>query len=204
MKKKKYYIEDCLCLTTKRAIRSIYGITINRDYGKDLERPDIIYEYNDIGEVPFLLVTVGENDPEKIVYDPFVTNHGEQNYLICNGCGIRHSKLYLKPDGHTFRCLKCFELTSKGFKPSSYQSAFVRKAEKITRLADKQDDMIDRIWKRDIETKKYAELIADCTKIGLKGLVADLKDLEKVVKNRRPRRKKKPLPPSFNWGIHFI
>ncbi|MEI6191266.1 MAG: hypothetical protein WCP24_02785 [bacterium] len=198
MKKKKYYIEDCFCLFPLRVRRMLHDLD---NYGRKTDhlRKDISYDTEEIDGQWFVLITIEGHEQQRVTLNPSLNNPSEGNYFICDGCKKMCGKLYLLPGGCTFRCQECHRLTYKGFRPSSRQDMFVRKAERIIRLAESQDDMIDRIWKRDIETKKYAELIADCTKVGLKRLVADLKDLEKVVKNRRPRRKKEPIPQPFIW-----
>lgn len=186
---KKIFIENCFCLTDKRVGKSLSMLITSIDHNNDFERPDILYDYNDSNIVPILTVTVGKNIPEVINYDPFETTYGQRNYFICNGCGTRHTKLYLKPHGHIFRCKDCFALKYETFNPSSAQGRFLKQVKKVLKLVQRQAEMTSRIWYRDVYTKRYSKFLDDCLKAGLTDVVDEARALEAAIKANELKNK---------------
>ena len=116
------------------------------------------------------------------MFDPFETAWGQRNYFKCEGCGTRHTKLYLKPGGHIFRCKECFFLRYETFNPLSAQGRFLKHVKKVLKLVQRQENMTSRIWYRDIYTARYEKFLTDCEEVGLNDIVTEARALEADIK----------------------
>lgn len=184
----KIYIENCFCLTFKRVEQSLSRIRKIGD-NTDFQRADIRYEEDEINGNYFINVTVARHKPEKIALDPLDTTFGEKNYIICEGCGKRYLKLYLLPNGHTFRCRKCHNLKYENFNPSSPQGRFLKHIKKILKLVEKQANMTSRIWYKSVYTERYEKFLSDCSKVGLTDIVKQARELEADIKAYKLKNK---------------
>lgn len=178
----KRFIENCHCLNIGRVRASLNRIGRKIGDNTDTERKDIRYEFKHVGELTLLLVTLGGHEPQEIVLDPFETQYGERNYLRCPGCGTKRCKLYLKPEGHVFKCVKCHDLKYESFNPRSKQGQFLGHVKKVLKLVNKQATMTSRIWYRSVYTERYEKFLDDCLKAGLTDVVTEARALEASIK----------------------
>ena len=187
----KIYIEDCLCLTSRRVDRSLseYRIKMSDD-DTDIERKDISYSYDENGDtLTHLLVTVKGHEPQKILISPFETPYGQRNYYICDKCKTQHTKLYLKPGGHIFLCKDCHGISYETFNPNSAQGSFLTHVKKVLKLVQEQAEMTSRIWYKEVYTDRYEKFLADCEKVGLTEIVTQARELEANIKAYKLKNK---------------
>ena len=175
------YIENCFCLTPKRVDLSL---TRPRKIGDntDVQRADIRYEYDQVGEQYYKVVTVGGNEPQRILTETLETDFGEREYFICNKCDSRRHKLFLLPEGHIFRCKKCHGIRSQKFNVSSRHGRLFDRTRRVIRLINEQATMSPRIFYRSAYTKRYSKFLDNCLKVGLNSIVDEARALESAIK----------------------
>jgi hypothetical protein len=176
-----YFIDECFCLTNKRIDKSFNRIRKIGD-NRDFERSDIRYDFSEVGEEDFVLVTVEGYEQQRIVVDPFESYYGERNYFLCPKCGTRCSKLFLLPGGHIFLCKSCHNLKYETFNPSSAQGQLFLRTKKILKLIKVQENMTPRIWYKSQYTKRYLKFLKDCMEAGLTDIVEEARALEAIIK----------------------
>lgn len=204
MEKNKYYIEDCFCLTLDR-VANILRDSSPLDLKQDKKRKDISYGLEKVGEQSFILVDIEGHEQQRVMVHPSRTKAGYQNYVVCGGCQKKQKELYLLPEGGVFLCEGCHEITWRWFKPSSDKENFVRNAERIIHLVELYDSMINRIWNKNIKSERYAEFLAECSRVGYRNIVADIKKIEKSLAYRKPIKvRKSVLPASPAWWKRYF
>ena len=175
------YIENCFCLTPKRVDGTLNRIGRMIGDNRDIQRADIRYEYSQIDERYFILVTIDGNEPQKIVLEVIETSFGERQYFQCEGCQSRCHKLFLLPGGHIFRCKKCHKIRYQTFNSSSKHGKLFERTKKALKLINEQADMTSRIWYRDAYTKRYSKFLNNCLKVGLTDIVNEARTVESAI-----------------------
>jgi len=178
-------VENCFFITPKRVNQSLDRIGRKIGDYSDYKRADICYKYDKEGEEYFIIVTVGENSPQKIATETIGTPFGEKEYFRCENCDSRCSKLFLLPMGHTFCCRKCHMLRYQNFNTSSEHGKLFDMSRKVIKLMNQQENMTSRRWYRNAYTKRYNKFLDNCLKTGLKELVEiaeNARAVESVVK----------------------
>lgn len=175
----KHFVENCFCLTPKRVNESLNRIRKIGD-NTDYQRADIRYEYDQIDEKYFILVTIAGNEPQRIALETLETSFGEREFFLCDSCNSRCHKLFLLPDGKIFRCRKCQKIKYQSFNVSSRHGKLFDKTRKVIKLI-KERENIPRIWYRDTYTKRYSKFLDNCLKAGLTDIVSEARTLESAI-----------------------
>ena len=90
------FIEDCVCITPNH--KSV-------DYDL-MQKMGVSIEYHT--EENHIIVTIGNNEPQRIDTENVTTAIAWRKLFLCPGCSEKAHKLYLLPnDGKEFLCRKC-------------------------------------------------------------------------------------------------
>ncbi|MDO8496246.1 MAG: hypothetical protein Q7S43_02215 [bacterium] len=176
------FIENCFCLTPKRVDDTLNRIGRKIGDDKDIQRADIRYEYDQVGEQYYKVVIVDGNEPQRILTETLETDFGEREYFRCNKCDSRCHKLFLLPGGHIFLCKKCHGVKYQKFNTSSRHGRLFDRTRKVIRLVNEQATMSPRIFYKSAYTRRYSKFLDDCLKVGLTDIVADARALESAIK----------------------
>ena len=183
----KHYVESCFYVTPKRVYNTLDRIGRKIGDNRDLKRTDIRYEYDQIGEKYFVLVTVGNNMPQKILLDEVETSFcAPKEYFHCPGCDNRVCKLYLLPNGHEFKCKKCHGLkyARQYINPSSKHGKVFLQTHRILKLINEREQM-NRIFYNSTYTKRFNKWLDSALKLGMKDLVYEARELESVISTKQ-------------------
>ena len=177
-----HYIENCFVLTPKRVDDTLNRIGRRIGDNRDIQRADIRYDYEEIDDTDYLIVTIEGNEPQKILTETIETDFGEREYFRCSKCDSRCHKLFLLPEGHIFLCRKCHGIKYQTFNTTSKHGKLFFKTKKILKLVNERADMTSRIWYRDSYTKRYSKFLNECLKVGLWDVVSEARALEQATK----------------------
>ena len=178
------FIENCFFITPKRVDDTLTRIGKKIGDDRDLQRPDICYDYDQIGEEYFIIAIVDGNAPQRIALETTAeTYFGERQYFICNKCDSRRHKLYLLPGGHVFSCFKCHKIKYRTFNTSSKHGKLFDMTRKVVKLINQQENMTSRIWYKDAHTKRYSKFLNECLKVGLVDIVNQARAVESAINN---------------------
>lgn len=171
-----YFVEDCTAITAKEALRIASRLKNIKTKTTDVEC------WLDADDSNALWLRTIDQEPQRITLEWIALNFGYGAYFECT-CGFRASKLYLIPHGKNFACRVCQKLKYRrsSINPNSVAGRAIYKFDRMNKLAETRANMRGIFWKGTY-THRYNRFLAQCSAVGLHGVVNDARELLEVVK----------------------
>lgn len=165
------FIEDCFHITP----------AYNSDF--DLRRKMGIHVEYHIEAEDYVLVTVGNNAPQRIETEGVDLPVSYRIYFICPGCDKRAYKLYLLPDGKEFKCRGCHKLRYKltGINRKTPHGKMLYTMNRLDKLS-KQREKMGTILYNGKYTRKFQSFLRQCDRAGYTKVIEDAAGLMKALK----------------------
>ncbi|MES2953016.1 MAG: hypothetical protein V4674_00450 [Patescibacteria group bacterium] len=126
-------------------------------------------------------VSINGHAPQSLQVEWEQITYGERAYFRCD-CGSRATKLYLPPNGHTFKCRNChglqYQLSS--FNRHSVAGVALYRMNRLQKLANSRAD-IGRILYKGSYTKRFERFLGLCDRAGLDSIVRGANDLKTLI-----------------------
>ncbi|MCX6720458.1 MAG: hypothetical protein NTW11_01485 [Candidatus Staskawiczbacteria bacterium] len=175
------YIEDCLILTPKDALRMVKGLNIKK---VGVNPPDVKCWIDDPKNPDLISISVNGNEPKEFELEWLDMTFGQVAFFNC-ACGNRIAKLYLLPHGIEFGCRHCHNLRYRlsNLNPKSAAGYKIHRFDRISKLIYKRID-IPRIFYKGKYTKRFNRFLAQCKAAGLDDMVENAKGMLEITKTQ--------------------
>lgn len=170
---KGFYIEDCLCITPNH--KSV-------DYDL-MQKMGVCIEYHI--EENHVIVTVGNNEPQRIDTENMTTAVAWRTLFCCPCCDEKVHKLYLLPDGKEFKCRKCYpdlKYFLTAINKESPHGKMLYAMNRMDKLSKKREKMGTILYKGE-KTKWFNGFLRQCKRAGFTKIVDDAEILMGDLKN---------------------
>ncbi|MSU45298.1 MAG: hypothetical protein EXS47_01580 [Candidatus Zambryskibacteria bacterium] len=169
-------IEDCISITPD----------YNLDYGR-MRKMGIHIEYH-IEAEDHILVTVSNNEPQRIETEDVETSVAWRRYFLCPECNKHSHKLYLLPNGKEFKCRSCHALryTLTTINKNTPHGRMLYSMTRMDKLSKAREKMGTILYNGKY-TKKFETFLRQCERAGYtkatedaNGLMTSLKEFQKM------------------------
>jgi len=165
-------VEDCYYITPA------YDVDFDR-----MRKMGINIEYH-IEAEDYILVTVGNNEPQRIETEDVELSFTFRTCFRCPGCDKHAYKLYLLPNGKEFKCRTCHKLryTLTAINKKTPHGKMLYAMNRMDKLS-KQREKMGTILYNGKYTRKFQSFLRQCDRAGYTKAVEDAERLMAALKN---------------------
>lgn len=175
------FVEDSFALTPRDILRNIER---PRRIGTNADdrRADVNYWLDHTGDDFAALISVGKNEPQRVVMEWQEITFGERAYFRC-ACGLRASKLHLPLGGNEFKCRKCHKLQYQltHINRHSVAGRALYRVNRLQKLLDQRASM-GRILYKGNYSDRFERFLRMCDRAGFDSIVQGANDLKALIK----------------------